>query len=192
MSPDPQKADESTWSRAAVFLRPFRGRIAVLVLLTALLSVMAMLPPLFTRAIINDVIGRGQRPLLLGLAILILGTPILHAAISYLQVVGIAVLGQRFVLDLRMAVWRHLLRLHMGFFGSHGTGMLLNRIMGDSSNMQQVLNTASIQVVSDLVCSLFAIFATLWINWRLALPILAIVVLFVVNFRLSIGRIITY
>ena len=62
MSPDPQKVDESTWSRTAGFLRPFRGRIAVLVLLTALLSVMAMLPPLFTRAIINDVIGRGQRP----------------------------------------------------------------------------------------------------------------------------------
>ena len=192
MSPERPKASGTSWSRVSGFLRPFRTGIVALVLLTALMSVIAMLPPLFTRSIINDVIGRGDRSRFLGLAILTVGTPIFLAAISYVQVVGIAVLGQRFVLDLRMAVWRHLLRLHMGFFGSHGTGMLLNRIMGDSSNMQQVLNVASIQVVSDLVCSLFAVFATLWINWRLAIPILVVVALFVVNFRLSIGRIVTY
>jgi ABC-type multidrug transport system fused ATPase/permease subunit len=81
------------------------------------------------------------------------------------------------------------MRLHMGFFGTHSTGKLLNRIMGDSSTMQQVLNVASIQVVSDLVCSLFAIGTTLWINWRLALPIIAVVSLFVVNYRYNIGRI---
>lgn len=164
----------------------------MLVFLTALLSVLAMLPPLFTRSIINDVIGRGERPLLPILAISLLCVPVLHAAISFFQVMGIAVLGQRFVLDVRMGVWKHLMRLHMGFYGTHSTGMLLNRIMGDSTTMQQVLNVTSIQVVSDLVCSLFAIFATLWINWRLALPIILIVALFVLNFRLSIGRIIRY
>ena len=174
------------------FLKPFRGDIAVLVLLTAVLSVIAMLPPLFTRSIINDVIGAGNRSILLPLAVAIIAAPVLYAVINYFQVIGIAILGQRFVMDVRMGVWRHLMRLHMGFFGTHSTGTLLNRIMGDSTTMQQVLNVTSIQVVSDLVCSLFAVFATLWINWRLALPIIGIVALFVINFRLSIGRIVTY
>ena len=101
MSPDRPKARGTSWSRVSGFLRPFRTGIAALVLLTALMSVVAMLPPLFTRSIINDVIGRGDRSRFLGLAILTVGTPILLAAISYVQVVGIAVLGQRFVLDLR-------------------------------------------------------------------------------------------
>jgi ABC-type multidrug transport system fused ATPase/permease subunit len=182
----------STWSRVGGFLKPYRGGIVALVSLTAALSILAMLPPLFTRSILNDVIGRGDRSLLPMLGVAILAVPVLYACIAFFQVMGIAILGQRFVLDVRMGVWRHLMRLHMGFYGSHSTGALLNRIMGDSTTMQQVLNVTSIQVVSDLVCSLFAVFATLWINWRLALPIFAIVALFVLNFRLSIGRIITY
>ena len=178
-----------TFRKVLPFLRPFRMKIIGLVLLTAFLSVIAMLPPLFTRAVINDVIGRGQRNLLFGLGVAILAVPLLHAFIGFIQVIGIAYIGQTFVLDIRMAVYRHLMRLHMGFFSTHSTGKLLNRIMGDSSNMQQVLNVTSIQVVSDLVCSLFAIGATLWINWRLALPIILVVTLFVINYRMNIGRI---
>jgi ABC-type multidrug transport system fused ATPase/permease subunit len=171
------------------FLRPFRFRIAFLIGLTAILSVIAMLPPLLTRAIINTVIGDSRRDLLVGIAIFIFAVPVLHAVISFIQVLGIAWVGQRFVLDVRMAVYRHLLTLHMGFFSKNSTGKLINRLMGDSSTMQQILNVASVQIVSDLICSLFAITATLYINWRLAIPILITVVLFVANYNFNIERI---
>ena len=190
-SPTPSSTSQ-TLRRIAPFLKPFRFKILALILTTAVLSVIAMLPPLFTRAIINDVIGKGERNLLLGLAVAIFAVPLLHAMVSFFQVIGIAYISQTFVLDIRMAVYRHLMRLHMGFFSTHSTGKLLNRIMGDSSNMQQVLNVTSIQVVSDLICSLFAIGATLWINWRLALPIIVVVCLFVANYRINIGKIRVY
>ncbi len=179
----------STLRNILPFLAPFRWRIASLVGLTLVLSVLTMLPPLFVRAVINDVIGEGRHGLLPALAVLMFAVPALNALIGYAQVLGIAVLGQQFVLNVRMAVYRHLLSLHMGFYGTHSTGKLINRLMGDSSTMQQVLNVTSIQIVSDFCCSLFAISAMLWINWRLALPILVIVALFVANYRLSVGRI---
>ena len=175
--------------RIAPFIRPFKWRIIGLVMMTAVLSVIAMLPPLYTRTIINTVIGNRRGDMLLGLAIAMIATPILHAAISYIQVVGIAWIGQTFVLKVRMAVYRHLMGMHIGYFTKTSTGKLTNRIMGDSSVMQGMLNVASVQIISDLVCSFFAVAATLYINWRLSIPIVVILVLFLTNFSLNIPKI---
>lgn len=189
MNADAEQPKTSTFKKVYPFIAPFKTKIIFLVVLTALLSVVAMLPPLFTRTIINDVIGNSRKDLLLGIGILMIAVPIVHATISYIQVLGIAYLSQHFVLDVRMSVYKHLLKLHMGFYGKHSTGKLINRIMGDSSTMQQILNVASIQVISDLACSIFAISATLYLNWRLATPIILVVVLFVINYKLSIVKI---
>ncbi len=178
-----------TLRKMAPFIAPFKWKIVGLVLLTAVLSVLAMLPPLFTRSIINTVIGEKRRTLLPALAVVMIAVPILHAVISYIQVIGVAYIGQTFVLRVRMAVYRHLLSLHIGYFTKNSTGKLTNRIMGDSSVMQQMLNVASVQVISDLVCSFFAVAATLYINWRLAIPIVIILVLFVTNYNVNIGKI---
>lgn len=183
-----RESGASTFRKVYPFIRPFRKRILWLMVATGFLSILAMLPPLFTRAVINDVIGSRKEDLLPGLIVCMLAVPVLHATISFLQVLGIAFLGQKFVLDVRMAVYNHLLNLHIGFFGKFSTGKLINRLMGDSTTMQQILGATSIQVISDLVCSLFAISATLYINWRLSLPILIIVGLFVLNYRMNIRK----
>lgn len=179
----------ATFRRIAPFIAPFKWKIIGLVLLTAVLSVLAMLPPLLTRSIINTVIGEQQRSLLPSLALVMIAVPALHALISFIQLVGVAYIGQTFVLRVRMAVYRHLLGLHLGYFTENSTGKLTNRIMGDSSVMQQMLNVASVQVISDLVCSCFAVFATFFINWRLAIPISLILVFFVTNYNINIGKI---
>ena len=80
-----QKTTGETMRKIAPFIAPFKWKIAGLVLLTAVLSVLAMLPPLFTRAIINEVIGLRRESLLPGLAVMMILVPILHAAISYIQ-----------------------------------------------------------------------------------------------------------
>ncbi|MCL1909986.1 MAG: ABC transporter ATP-binding protein, partial [Kiritimatiellaeota bacterium] len=178
-----------TMRKIAPFIKPFKWRIFGLIGLTAVLSVIAMLPPLYTRAIINNVIGRKQGNLLFGIAIAMIATPILHAVISYIQVVGIAWIGQTFVLRVRMAVYRHLLGMHIGYFTKTSTGKLTNRIMGDSSVMQNMLNVESVQIISDLVCSFFAITATLYINWRLSIPIVIILILFLTNYSFNIPKI---
>ena len=186
---DQERSTGDTLRKMAPFIAPFKWKILGLVLLTAVLSVLAMLPPLFTRAIINTVIGEKNRGLLPALAVMMVVVPILHALISYIQVIGVAYIGQTFVLRIRMAVYRHLLGLHIGYFTKNSTGKLTNRIMGDSSVMQQMLNVGSVQVVSDLVCSFFAVAATLYINWRLAIPIVIILVLFISNYTAKISKI---
>jgi len=168
-------------------LSPYRRRLWALLGLTVLLSLLAMLPPLVLRAIVDRVITPGNRaPLfMLGLAMILL--PVVSALCSYLQTLGIAYVGQKFVFDMRQSLYRHLLRLSMRFFGKTGVGMLVNRLMGDTGAVQNLLTAQTISIVSDLVCSAFAITATFLINWRLAFLILLLIVVFVINARVNIG-----
>ncbi|MEI8138779.1 MAG: ABC transporter ATP-binding protein [bacterium] len=177
-------------SRIKVFLpmlSPYKRRLWVLLGLTALLSVLAMIPPLIMRAIVDRVITPGDRNpfFMLGLAMLLL--PMMNAACSYIQTIGITYVGQKFVFDMRQALYRHLLRLSMRFFGKTGVGMLVNRLMGDTGAVQNLLTAQTISIVSDLICSAFAITATFLINWRLAIVIVILMFIFVINARINIG-----
>ena len=171
------------------FLRPYRLHLGGLLLLTLLLAVLSMLQPLVTRAIIDRVITGGDRSAFTALAVLMLGLPVLNALAGYLQTFGISYVGQKFVFDLRNAIYNHLLRLSMRYFGKNSVGMLVNRLMGDSGTVQHVLTAQTIGVVSDLVCAMFAVTATLAINWRLSLLIFAFIGIFIANVRLNLDRI---
>ena len=168
-------------------LAPYRARLWALLGLTVLLSVLAMLPPLIIRAIVDRVITPGDRTPLFMLGVAMLALPILTAVCSYIQTLGITYVGQKFVFDMRLSLYRHLLHLSMRFFGKTGVGMLVNRLMGDTGAVQNLLTAQTISIVSDLVCSAFAITATFLINWRLALVIVALILVFVINARLNIG-----
>ncbi len=170
-------------------LGPYRMRLFGLLALTMALSVLSMLPPLVTRGIVDHVVIGRDRALLFGLGFLMLGLPVVNAACGYLQTLGIAYVGQHFVFDLRDRLYRHLLSLSMRFFGRNGVGMLVNRLMGDSGTVQNMLTAQTIGIVSDLVCSAFAITVVFALNWRMAMLIAGIIVVFVINFRVNIADI---
>lgn len=178
---------QSVFEKILPFVRPFRLHLVGMLALTALTSLLVMIPPLLTRALINDVIGAGRRDQLPVICVLFIVTAVLGTSCGYLQVLGMAYVGQTFVMRVRSAVYEHMLRLSMVFFSRESTGKLVNRLMGDSSVLQQMLTVTSLQIISDLVCAVFAITATLFINWRLAIPLYLLVLMFALNYRLKIG-----
>ncbi len=169
------------------FVRPFRMQLLGMLLLTALLSFISMVPPLLTRSIINQVVGEQRPDLLPTIAILLGLTAVMGTSLGYVQVLGMAYVGQAFVMRVRTAVYNHMLALGMAFFGRESTGKLVNRLMGDSSVLQQMLTVTSLQIIADLISATFAISATLFINWRLAIPLYILAFLFALNYNLKIG-----
>jgi subfamily B ATP-binding cassette protein MsbA len=176
-------------TRVFRFVRPYRNRLLALFFLTVFLSVLVMLPPLVMRAVINNVLTEGRRELFPALAICMIALPVLTALARYTQTIGIAYLGQRFVYDIRVTLYQHLMSLSQRYFHKNSAGKIVNRLMGDSGIVQQMVTAQSINIISDLVCATFAISATFLISWRLALLLCVIVTIFVVNYRMNIGRI---
>ena len=172
------------------FLAPYRWILARLLLLTVLLSILNMCSPLIARAFIDQVVSLNRQELIPALSFWRIALIVLVPVFAFIQTQGIAYVGQRFVFDIRNALYRHMLDMSLRFYGKHSTGMLVNRLMGDTGMVANMLSAQTIGIVSDLVCAAFAITATFVLNWRLALVIVAMVVAFVLNYRLNIGKIV--
>lgn len=177
-------------TKILVFMQPYKVQLFGLFALTALLSIIAMIPPLVTRALVDDVFTQGKRNLFFGLGCLMVGIPVVSTLCGYIQSLSIAYLGQRFVFDIRCALYQHFLNLSLRFFSKNSVGKLVYRLMGDSGTIQSMLTGQSVGIISDLIVATFAIIATFAINWRLAILLVLIVAIFVINYNYTIEPII--
>lgn len=70
-------------------------------------------------------------------------------------------LGEAVVHDLRAALFRHWLRLTMGYFNHHSVGRLISRLTGDAENVrvgvQNVLFVSLVQLGQMLGCAVFMV-----------------------------------
>ncbi len=173
-----------------VFMRPYYLRLYSLLGLTILLSVLAMIPPIVTMQLVDKVFTQGDTSLFFPLGLLMILLPVLSATCGFFQTMSIAFLGQKFVFDIRCALYNHFLNLSLRFFSKYSVGKLVYRLMGDSSTVQNMLTGQSVGIISDLVCSTFAIVATIAINWRLSIVLFLLVIVFVLNYKFTIQPII--
>ena len=118
------------------FVRPYAWYAVLGLLLAGAATFVSLLPPLYTRVLIDEVLGKGQAfllgPTVLWLLIIFIGRSVLSYARSYL----LAWLGQRVVADVRSMTYRHLHQLAVGFYERRQTGQLMSRLTHDTGHIQ--------------------------------------------------------
>ncbi|MBO4511282.1 MAG: ABC transporter ATP-binding protein [Victivallales bacterium] len=187
-----KKEDSSSLGKILVFMRPYRMRLYMLLFLTGMLSLLVMVPPIVTMMFVDRVLTRGEGDKMLALGFFMVAVPTLAAFFRYFQAMSIAYLGQHFIFDIRYAMYNHFLRLSLRFFGKYSVGKLSYRLMEDSGVVNNMFTSQTVGILSDLVCSSFALVATFMLNWRLATMLLLLCVIFVLNYRLARGKILKY
>ncbi|MBR6470626.1 MAG: ABC transporter ATP-binding protein [Victivallales bacterium] len=185
-------SSQSKISRVLAFTKRYKVQVMAAVTLTALLAGLAVVPPLVTRALVDQVFTQGRTDQFLFLGFLFLAVPILSQAVMIAQKTLAVFVSVRLVNDLRLAIYRHLLYLSLRFFNRTSPGKVVNRLMEDTWAVQMVCGSSSLTVISDLIIATSATVATLAINWRLALALYGVIAVFVLNYRLRIKRIIRY
>ncbi len=191
MSITPENSALGNLARILVFMRPYQRQLIALILLTIVLAVLAVFPPLVTKTLIDRVFTRRDTSVFFLFGFLMVVIVSISHLLGLCHNMLCAWLGQRFVFDVRFKLYQHMLRLSLRFFGKHSVGKLVNRLMGDSGMVQQMLTGQSMTVLSDLIVASCAILATFLISWRMAGLLLLILTFFVINYRLSIKKIIT-
>ena len=77
--------------------------------------------------------------------------------------------GQNALLDLRLAVFRHLGRLSASFYDRTPIGRLIGRVTTDIESLNEMFASGVVTILGDLV-NMVAILAILfWLDWRLTL-----------------------
>ena len=91
-------------------------------------------------------------------------------------------LGQKMMFDLRRDIFRHMQRMHIGFFDTHAVGRLVTRLTSDVDAINEMFTAGILAIVDDFFNLVFMAAVMLTINWRLALITFAVLpVIFIVT-----------
>ncbi len=77
--------------------------------------------------------------------------------------------GQKLIFDLRRDIFRHMQRMHIGFFDTHAVGRLVTRITSDVDAINEMFTAGVLAIVDDFLNLAIMAALMLTINWRLAL-----------------------
>lgn len=165
-----------TFRRLVQFLKPHWKTVLVGVTALTGVTLISLLPPLFTREIIDKVIkhppGVSQSYLMHRLIILGVGLAGVHLAIgllSFLRMFVMHVLGEKFILDMRRRTHQRLQSLSLSFFESRQTGEIMSRVTNDSEVVEEFVTHAADTVVADVLRLLVTIGILFWLSPKLAL-----------------------
>ncbi len=179
---------KGTPARIWRFLRPYRLRLGLYLLVIIAASAVGSLPPLLVKDLIDHGINGKNLHVVDVLAAAMVGLALAQTALSLVNRWFGSVIGEGIIYDLRVQLYDHVQRMPVGFFTRTQTGSLMSRLTNDVLDAQNAVGTAA-SVLSDL----FTLVATLVPMFVLSPGItgFALVVLppFVVVDRVMAGRI---
>jgi ATP-binding cassette subfamily B protein len=92
--------------------------------------------------------------------------------------------GQKLMFDLRRDIFRHMQRMHIGFFDAHPVGRLVTRITSDVDAINEMFTAGVLAIVDDSLNLIVMAALMLKINWRLSLLAFSVLPLIFVVTRL--------
>lgn len=134
--------------------------------------VLNLLPPLLQRRIVDEVIGARNLERLGGAIVALVGVYLAASLVEMAEQYIRHVLGQRFILDLRVRLYAYLQKLSLSFFERTSTGELMSRVTNDVNALEQFVTHGVTLTAVDLLRLLGATGVLMWLDWRLGLVVL--------------------
>ena len=171
-------ATPGAWAEARTLVRTHRDRLILGMVLMLISRGAGFVVPAMSGYVVDDVIGNGQSDLLLWLALGAVAATLVQASTGFAlsQVLGVA--AQRAITEMRKRVQRHVTRLPVSYFDSTKTGVLISRVMTDAEGIRNLVGTGLAQLVGGFLTATVGLVALFYLNWRLTVVTLIILVLF--------------
>src|SRR6056297_3844465 len=185
MSKDSGKAfDTRLFKRLIAHTKPYRLTFYGVALAAILLSFFAVLTPILLKRIIDDAVKGedAQRLLYLTIAMLVvlLGQVISQLSFNYYA----NWLGESVIRDVRINLFNKMLGFKMKYFDNSSLGVLVTRAVADMQRIGEIFSQGFFVIVADLLKMLVAAGVMIYINWRLALIVFAVLPLILYATRL--------
>lgn len=165
--------------RILTLFKPYRARLAVVGLLVAAASLVAVATPFLLKETLDVAIPEGRTGLLSLLALGMILSAVLGGVFGVLQTLISTTVGQRVMHDLRTAVYDRLQRMSLAFFTRTRTGEVQSRIANDIGGMQATVTSTATSLVSNFTSVVATIIAMVALDWRLTVVSLLLLPVFV-------------
>jgi ABC-type multidrug transport system fused ATPase/permease subunit len=179
----------ATLKRLFAFLQPYWKTLLLSGALLLGRAGLELVPPLFQKVIVDEVIGRRNLEMLTWAV----GGLVAVYAVQQLNNAGDAfvrhALGEKFLLDLRVHLYAYLQKLSLSFFERKSTGELMSRVTNDVNALENFVTHGSALALVDLLRLGGGAVILLVLDARLALLVLLPVPVLAVALRMFNTRI---
>ncbi len=161
-------------------LRPYRGRVAWMMLALVLATAASLAPPYLAGLAIDKGIVPGDLNALTLIVVAFLASAAIYWAATYVQTYLVGWVGQRALQDLRERIYTHLQSMSLGFYTRNRPGVLISRMTNDVQALDTLVTDGIVTMVSSVLTLIGVVVILLAIDVQLALitfltfPVLAI------------------
>src|SRR5947207_8315765 len=181
--------DSRLMKRLLTYMRPYRWRGTVAVLSIALKAIADVIGPLMTLLAMDKYLAPTHEPFplldrwlsqkpLTGIAQvggLYVALILFSFLLEYLQTYLMQWAGQMVMFDLRSEIFRHLQRMHIGFYDKNPVGRLVTRVTTDVDALNEMFTSGVVSIFEDVFVLAGILTVMLCVNWKLALITFAVV-----------------
>ncbi len=166
--------DYQLFVRLMNYAGKYRSPFLISVISVVLLAIFAAIRPILLQQIIDDYISNKNSELLLVFILLMVSVLFFEVVAQFFFIYFSNWLGQNIVKDMRSQLFNHLLHFKMQYFTKSSVGKLVTRVVSDIETIASVFGQGLFMIISDLLKMLAVAMVMVWMNWRLALIVFAI------------------
>src|SRR5215472_11701268 len=180
--------DSRLMKRLLKYLRPYRLQVAIALASIVLKAGADVLGPFLTMVAVDRYLAPAKKaPSLLGrwlsphpltgiaqIAALYVGLILFSFLLEYLQTYFMQWAGQMVMFDLRSEIFRHLQRMHIGFYDKNPVGRLVTRVTTDVDALNEMFTSGVVSIFEDIFVLAGILAIMLCVNWKLALITFAV------------------
>lgn len=156
------------------FLKKYKWKMALGLLLTTLISVLAIVNPYISGLIVDNVIIGGEFSLLPKLIITLLAVTAVRGILRFYYQVIFETCSQGVLYEMRDKVYRKLLQEDFAFYNKKRTGDLMSRQTGDMDAIRHFVAYVIYSVYENILLFGFALIMIFTVDVKLALCMLAV------------------
>ena len=186
-----QKFSFTLLKRILSYSKPYKNLFAAAIIITLTLSSLSIVRPLLIKQTLNTIaiVDSNEKGFLSSpdkidfinqMGLLLLGVLIIEALLQFTNIYVTNLLGQNIVKDLRLQVYRHILKLKNTYFDNTPVGMLVTRAISDIESLSDVFSQGFIVICGDILTIIIFVSVMLHTNWMLALVSLSTLPLLII------------
>ena len=157
---EPRGFDRALLRRLLGYLAPYRGQMAFSILLLFGSALLQLVGPYLVKVGIDEHISAGNLAGLDRVAVLFVAAALAGFALRYAQTLLTYRIGQRAMMDLRLAVFDRIESQSLAYFDRNPTGRLMTRVGSDVEVLQELFSSGAITIFGDLFTVIGVVAAT--------------------------------
>ena len=163
------------------YVKPYQKQFYFLVFLTLALAILAPTRPYLIQIAIDEHVTVGDAAGLIRITYILVALMVIQALAEWAHTYYSGWIGQVIIKDIRVRLYKHLLKLRLQFFDNTPIGRLVTRNVSDIETLADVFSEGLAAIIGDLLQIITILGVMFYIDWKLTLVSLCTLPLLIIS-----------